>query len=214
MKLQLIFIGPPGSGKGTQAKRMSETYNFEHISTGELLRNEIKSRSKLGLEVEEKVQKGLYVSDEIVTELIRKNCNLEDQSYIFDGYPRTMSQLRVFTSEILQDGHYKAIYMDISTEILVDRLTQRRICSKCGAIYNLATSPPKKEGVCDVCGAINSLQQRKDDEAETVKERLKVYKDSVIEILDFFKENNSLITVDSTLDPDEVFKGIEKALEL
>src|SRR5690606_4206001 len=168
MKPQLIFLGAPGSGKGTQAARVVKELGYQHLSTGDLLRNEIKSGSELGQRVTAIMEAGKLVDDATMMDLLRANCDLSGKQYIFDGYPRNADQANVLDENFLKTAPSKAIYFDIDLNILAERLINRRTCADCGEIYNLKSKPPKTDGVCDKCGGHN-LQQRKDDNEETVK---------------------------------------------
>ncbi|MCR9205554.1 MAG: nucleoside monophosphate kinase, partial [Halobacteriovoraceae bacterium] len=186
MKPQLILLGAPGSGKGTQAARLVEELGYGHLSTGDLLRKEIKSGSELGKKVTGIMEAGKLVDDQTVLELLNANCDLSSNAYIFDGFPRNGDQAKALDDVVLKEVKARAVYFEIDLDLLAKRLTNRRTCSGCGAIYNLISKAPKKEGVCDLCGS--ELNQRKDDNEETVKTRLQVFKDTIAPVLAHYEE--------------------------
>lgn len=209
--LQLILLGAPGSGKGTQAKQLVSSYGYMHISTGDLLRNEVKKKSELGLRIDGIMQSGQLVDDSIVFTLLKNNCDLNSKKYIFDGFPRNIEQSKVLDRELLSGIPYLVIYFDIDTGILVNRLTQRRVCGGCGAIYNLTTLPSKKSGICDKCSG--ELQHRKDDKEDVVRERMSVFEQTMKPVFDYYQQKGLLITVDASKNSGEVFSTIQKAIE-
>ena len=212
MKPQLIFLGAPGSGKGTQAARVVTQLGFEHLSTGDLLRKEIKSGSELGKKVSAIMDAGNLVDDQTMIELLKANCDLDGKNYIFDGYPRNKDQSEVLDNQFLKGVASKAIYFDIDLDLLAERLINRRTCGDCGEIYNLKSKPPAKQGVCDKCGGSN-LQQRKDDNEETVKTRLGVFRDTIEPVLAHYKAQDRLVRVDASKESDAVFKQIKQAID-
>lgn len=212
MKSQLIFLGAPGSGKGTQAARVVSELGYQHLSTGDLLRTEIKSGSDLGKRVSEIMEAGKLVDDATMIEILKANCDLEGKNYIFDGYPRNVDQANVLDSKFLKEANSKAIYFDIDLAILAERLINRRTCGDCGAIYNLKSKPPKIDGVCDKCGGKN-LQQRKDDNEETVKTRLKVFRETIGPVLEHYESKGRLLRVDASANSDAVFNSIKEAID-
>tara|TARA_R110000868_G_scaffold406763_1_gene687442 strand:- start:272 stop:910 length:639 start_codon:yes stop_codon:yes gene_type:complete len=212
MKPQLIFLGAPGSGKGTQAARVVSQLGYEHLSTGDLLRKEIKSGSELGKKVTAIMDAGKLVDDLTMIELLKANCDLDGKTYIFDGYPRNKDQSQVLDKEFLKGVASKAIYFDIDLDLLAERLINRRTCGDCGEIYNLKSKPPAKAGVCDKCGGSN-LQQRKDDNEETVKTRLGVFRDTIEPVLAHYKAQDRLVRVDASKESDAVFKQIKQAID-
>ncbi len=207
MKSHLIFIGAPGSGKGTQATRFVSEKNFKHISTGDLLRAEISKKSELGIEVKSVMDAGQLVSDNLVIRLLQANINLEDSQYIFDGYPRNIAQSKTLDGEVLKDSRSIAVYFKIDISKLVQRLTNRRTCKDCGAIYNLVSKKPKIEGKCDQCGGTN-LIQRADDKEEVIENRLKVFQETVNPVLKYYQDLGRLIEVNAEESPDVIFNMI------
>ena len=207
MKPQLILLGAPGSGKGTQAARLVDELGYNHLSTGDLLRKEIKSNSALGQKVQGIMDAGKLVDDDTVLELLNANCDLSSTAYIFDGFPRNKDQAKALDEVVLKEAASKAVYFDIDLEKLAARLINRRTCSGCGEIYNLLSKPPKEEGKCDLCGA--SLTQRKDDNEETVKTRLQVFKDTIEPVLAHYESTGRLARVDASQAPEQVFTALK-----
>jgi adenylate kinase len=210
MKPQLILLGAPGSGKGTQAQKIVSEFGFNHISTGDLLRNEIAKASELGNRVKSIMDSGNLVDDSTVLELLNANCDLTGSAYIFDGFPRNLEQAKSLDSEVLNGVKSIAIYFDIDLEILVERITNRRMAPKSGEIYNLVTRPPQKEGVCDVSG--EALVQRKDDNEDTVRNRLGVFKSTIDPVLDYYESKGILVRVDASKSAEEVFSQVTAAV--
>lgn len=211
MKPQLILLGAPGSGKGTQAARLVEELGYGHLSTGDLLRKEIKSGSDLGKKVTSIMEAGKLVDDQTVLELLNANCDLSNNSYIFDGFPRNGDQARALDEVVLKDAKNRAVYFEIDLDLLAARLTNRRTCSGCGEIYNLITKAPKNEGSCDLCNS--ELTQRKDDNEDTVKTRLQVFKDTIAPVLAHYEESGRLSRLDASQAPEKVFSELKNITE-
>jgi adenylate kinase len=207
MKSHLIFIGAPGSGKGTQASRLVSQRGFKHISTGDLLRSEISKQSPLGLEVKKVMDEGKLVSDDLVIRLLQANINLNQSQYIFDGYPRNLAQAQTLDDEVLKGSPSLAVYFDLDMTKLIARLTNRRTCKGCGAIYNLISKMPKVMGVCDMCGG-DDLVQRADDREEVITNRLKVFKDTVDPVIKYYQDHGRLMKVDAEGSIDGIFNQI------
>lgn len=207
MKSHLIFIGAPGSGKGTQASKLVSDRGFKHISTGDLLRSEIAKQSPLGLEVKKVMDEGKLVSDELVIRLLQANINLTQSQYIFDGYPRNLAQAETLDKEVLKGSPSLAVYFELDMAKLIARLTNRRTCKNCGAIYNLISKMPKVTGVCDVCGSTD-LVQRADDKEEVITNRLKVFKDAVDPVLKYYQDHGRLMRVDAEGSIDAIYNQI------
>lgn len=208
MKPQLILLGAPGSGKGTQAKRLIDDMGYNHVSTGDLLRNEIAKESELGLKVKSIMDAGNLVDDQTVLDLLNANCEISSSSYIFDGYPRNLEQSKALDENVLKGANSTAIYFDIDLEILIERIINRRVAPKSGEIYNLITRPPKVEGKCDVSG--EDLVHRKDDNEDTVRNRMNVFKDNIDPVLSYYESQGRLHRVDASKPAAEVFTQIEK----
>lgn len=211
MKPQLILLGAPGSGKGTQSNKLTAEFGYKHISTGDLLRSEVKKGTALGKEVESIIDSGNLANDELVLRLLKSNCNVRDSIYIFDGFPRNVAQAKSLNDEVLGNADYVVIYLEMSTENLVERISNRRIAPKSGKIYNLLTNPPKADGKCDVTG--EDLIHRKDDNEEIVRNRINVFKESIGPMLEYYKETGKLQAVDALQKPDNIFKEMVKLIE-
>ena len=196
-KRNLIFLGAPGAGKGTIAKEMVAKYNIAHISTGDILRGEVAARTEAGKQAEALMKSGKLVPDELVADMVRRRIAAPDcrRGFILDGFPRTIRQ-----AELLEDALRErnmsldlVIYLEVDDETLLRRLTARLNCRKCDAIYNRISRPPKKDGVCDVCGG--ELFQRPDDSLETAKSRLKVFYDQTAPLVDYYSQNGLLFAL-------------------
>ncbi len=214
MEKIVVMIGPPGVGKGTQARLLAENYRIPQISTGDILREMARYETKLGLEIKAMQASGQLVSDEILSSVIQMRTSQPDcqQGYILDGYPRTSSQAR--TLEKLARGQNKEIRLvsiAVSRNELMKRLTGRRTCLKCNEIYNLYFRPSQQEGVCDLCGG--SLMQRADDNEATVSKRLKDYEQMTAPLIEYFGESGRLVNVNGERSVPEVFAEICAALE-
>lgn len=210
MAPQLILIGAPGSGKGTQAKNIVSELGYKHVSTGDLLRAEVAKGSELGRKIKAVMDSGELVSDELVLDLLKANCAVEKSTYIFDGYPRNLVQAKDLDSALLGGVDSKAIYFDIALDTLVERIVNRRVAPGSGEIYNLKTKPPKVEGKCDVSG--EDLVHRKDDNEDTVRTRMKVFTDNIEPVLEYYESQGRLVRVDATNGLDEIFEEIKKVV--
>ncbi len=212
----LILFGPPGSGKGTQAALLVEKMGFRHLSTGEAFRAAIRSGSPLGRQVQEIVRSGKLVSDEIVSQIVREEARTalaEGVKFIFDGYPRTLQQVDSLDA-LLREARSPepvVISLDVDDEEVIKRLSGRRQCKECGAIYNVHYKSPLRNGFCDSCGG--EVTQRPDDSTETVRERLRVYHEQTRPVLDTYKERGSLRRVQGDGSASEVFGRMARALE-
>ena len=213
--MKLIFLGPPGAGKGTQATGVSSHLRVPHISTGDMFRAAIKNETPTGLEAKRYIDAGQLVPDELTVELLLDRVKADDcaKGYILDGFPRTIPQAQVLTDTLAKTGEQidYAIDVDVPDSNIVARMSGRRSCPKCGASYHISFIPPKKEGICDNCGA--ELIQRQDDKPETVQNRLSVYHEQTQPLIDFYKEKGVLRAVDGTKDMKEVFQAISAILE-
>ncbi len=212
--MRLIFLGPPGAGKGTMAKVLSKRYNVAHLSTGDLLRANIQARTSLGKEAASFVDNGKLVPDQLVIEMMRQRLREKDAKpgFILDGFPRTTEQAKaldqLLQEEEMEVGH--AINFDASDKKIIERLSGRRICGKCGAIYHLKNIPPKQPGICDQCGS--ALIQRKDDAEDTVRKRLEVYRKETAPLIDYYERQKLLRTVPGDLNVDELDPILKKIL--
>ncbi|PIR22996.1 MAG: adenylate kinase [Deltaproteobacteria bacterium CG11_big_fil_rev_8_21_14_0_20_45_16] len=209
-----ILMGPPGSGKGTQAKLLSSELEIPHISTGDILRSEIASGSELGNRVKAVVDSGKYVDDELMIELIDQRLSLDDAKagFILDGFPRTENQAHALDRlfEAKKYKQLKVIEMQVRQELLMERLTGRLSCPSCGAAFHKSLNKPKVAGICDNCGT--ALVTREDDLAETVKKRLQVFETQTRPLLAFYRDGNRLYTVDGSLAVDEIKTEIKRLL--
>lgn len=214
--MNLVLFGPPGSGKGTQAQKVCQAFRLRHISTGDELRAAIIAKSPVGLRASEIMARGELVSDELVTELLRTAIvarRAETDSFLFDGYPRTTSQVgqldQLCEEQKLQQP--AVVLLHVPDETLLLRMTGRRICTECKRSYNVYFSPSRRSGVCDFCHA--PLMKRVDDNAETIRERLKIYHDQSVPVLKQYEKRGVLATIDATGDTELVFQKISRILE-
>jgi adenylate kinase len=218
MKKEFIFIGPPGSGKGTQTKMLSSEYNLPHIDTGSLLREEVSSGSEDGKLAGSFMDKGQLVPISVVSRIIKNRLLKDDcqNGFILDGYPRSMEQasaLDNILNEINKDSDVKpqVFYFDVSEEKLVERLVNRRSCPKCGSIYNLKTMKLKNEKYCDKCGA--ELTKRDDDTEEVAVKRFETYFSQTAPLIDFYNNRGLLSKIDASLDIDTIYKNLKGAIK-
>ena len=212
--MKIIMLGAPGAGKGTQAKMIADKYGVPHISTGDIFRANIKNGTELGMEAKKYMDQGLLVPDELTVRILLDRVAQDDckNGYVLDGFPRTIPQAEVLDSELTKLGDHidYAINVDVPDENIVKRMSGRRACLTCGATYHIEHVPPKKEGICDVCGS--ELVLRDDDKPETVKNRLNVYHEQTQPQIDFYTEKGVLKTVDGTVPMEEVFAAITAIL--
>jgi len=205
--IRLIFLGPPGAGKGTQADYLKERYGIEKISTGDILREAVRNGTKLGKLASSYMEKGELVPDDIILSLVKERIS-KLENFVLDGFPRTIIQaegLENILRELKKDLK-TVIYFDIDDEKVIKRLTSRRVCPRCGAVYNLITNPPKNDEICDLCGV--ALEKRKDDNEVTIRNRLQVYKRDTLPLIDFYEKRGLLKKIDADRTPEEVFSSI------
>lgn len=212
--LRTVLLGPPGAGKGTQAVRIVEKYNVPHISTGDIFRENIKNGTELGKKAQEYMNKGELVPDDLVIDLATSRL-LEDDcknGFLLDGFPRTVYQAEKLDEFLTAHGMKldKVIDIEVGKEELITRLTGRRVCKKCGASYHVVNIPPKKEGICDICGG--ELFQRADDTVETVENRIEVYNEQTMPLVDYYKRADNIVTIDGALPLETVFAEIVKSI--
>ncbi|MEW5937169.1 MAG: adenylate kinase [Candidatus Thermoplasmatota archaeon] len=209
--MKIVLLGPPGGGKGTQAKRISETYGIPHISTGDLLRAAVAAGTPLGKEAKRYMDEGSLCPDAIIIALIEERISMPDcaRGYIMDGFPRTLAQAEALEQLTRID---MVLNIEVEHDALVERLTARRTCRSCGAIYNLVFDPPGVQGRCDRCGGV--LFQREDDTEETVVKRLKVYAEQTVPLIEFYKERGLLAEVNGNGTVEETWAQVERALHL
>lgn len=208
--MKIILFGAPGSGKGTQAQVLSEKLHLEKISLGDIFREEVKKDTALGKEVKLYMEKGLLVPDDLVSQVIEMHLGMED--FILDGYPRNFNQAKTLKNILERKGKDIDwfIYLEVDEKTIVTRLSQRRVCKKCGANYHLQNMPPKKEGTCDACR--EDLIQRKDDTPEVIKKRCEVFLNESKNLLDFYRNEKKLVTIDAKGNKDDVFARIKEKL--
>jgi adenylate kinase len=208
--MKIIMLGAPGAGKGTQAEMICEKYNIPHVSTGDIFRANIKNGTKLGMEAKQYMDKGLLVPDELTVKILLDRVAQDDckDGYVLDGFPRTIPQAEVLDKALteLNDKVDYAINVDVPDENIINRMSGRRACVSCGATYHVEYAAPKKEGICDKCGA--ELILRNDDKPETVKNRLSVYHDQTQPLIEYYSKKGILKEVDGTKAMNEVFNSI------
>ena len=212
-RLSLIFLGPPGSGKGTQAELFERRFGLKKISTGDLLRDAIRRGTELGKLAKEYINRGELVPDDVVVALVEEVLGKISDGYILDGFPRTIEQAKSL-DRILEKLGKKldaAVLFAVPDDEIIRRLSARRICPKCHAVYNLVTKPPKEDEICDVCGT--PLEMRDDDKPETVRRRIEVYRKDTEPLVDFYRKKGLLVEVKAVGNPEEVFEFITNALE-
>ncbi len=210
--MKLIIFGAPGAGKGTQAKNIVEHFGIEHISTGDLMRAEVKAGTPLGKELDEIMSEGKYVPDDITVKLLEKKLNDKSakSGFLLDGFPRTIEQ--VYMLEKIVPLVDKVVEIDVENEAIIDRLSSRRTCSKCGQIFN-AKLQDLSYGTCPKEDCNGELIQRKDDNPDTIRKRLEVYENSTKPILKYYEDKGLVIKVNGIGNVDEISKEIIKKLE-
>jgi len=208
--LNLIFLGPPGAGKGTQAKQVVDKYSIPQISTGDLMRAAVSSGSSIGEKLKSFMQAGALVPDDLVLDILLDRISSDDCSngFLLDGFPRTVAQAEELEKALIKRNSPLSgvVSIDVPDEVLTGRLTARRICSKCSASYHLEFLKPKQEGICDRCSG--ELYQRKDDSEEVIRNRLKVYHDQTAPLVDFYQKKKILYPVDGNKKIDMIFQEI------
>ena len=209
--MKIVFMGPPGAGKGTQAEKIVETYQIPHISTGDMFRKAINDQTELGVEAKRYMDQGALVPDHVTIGIVKDRLSESDckKGFLLDGFPRTVEQANAL-DEILSSLDSKIDYViniDVDLNILKERLTGRRICRSCGATYHIIFNPPKVENICDKCGG--ELYQRKDDNEETVGNRLNVYVKQTKPLLDYYASAGNLVNINGQQSIDLVFEEIQ-----
>lgn len=204
--MNIILLGPPGSGKGTQAVKVAEYKNLSHISMGDILRKEMKEKTDIGIEAESYIKNGLLVPDDVVNKIALKAIqNSNKNGFLLDGYPRTLYQAEFLSKYANID---RVIYLDVPLEIIIERLAGRLVCKSCAAVYHKTNNPPKKEGICDQCGG--ELYVRDDDKEETIVNRFKIYTKETQPLLDYYKDK--LVKINGANALEDVFESIKKVL--
>ncbi|MDR1966804.1 MAG: adenylate kinase [Synergistaceae bacterium] len=209
--MRIILIGPPGAGKGTQAAAISEKYAVAHISTGDILRENVRSGTKLGLEAKKFMDAGSLVADSLIIDMMRGRLGEADakSGFMLDGFPRTVAQAEALSS-LLDEMSLRldaVILLEIADEAVVGRLCSRRVCSSCGAIYNTVARPPKADGVCDECGG--AVIQRDDDKESVIRRRLEVYHAETAPLVDYYEKTGILRRIDASGPRDAALKCLE-----
>ena len=208
--LRTILLGAPGAGKGTVAAKIVKEYNIPHISTGDIFRDNLKRKTELGLRAQEYMTRGELVPDDLTCEIATTRL-LEDDcknGFLLDGFPRTVYQAEKLDEFLREHGQSldKVVQLVVDDELLIKRLTGRRVCKNCGATFHVITIPPKEEGICDNCG--HELIQRADDTEETAVNRLKVYEEQTSPLVTYYEEKGLLAPIDGAGTPEEVFQSI------
>ncbi|MDU1887521.1 MAG: adenylate kinase [Enterococcus faecalis] len=214
--MNLILMGLPGAGKGTQAEKIIDTYGIPHISTGDMFRAAMKNETALGLEAKSYIDKGELVPDEVTNGIVKERLAEPDtdKGFLLDGFPRTLDQAKALDTMLKELNKKIDAVIDIHVEedVLIERLAGRFICRTCGATYHKLFNPPKVEGTCDRCGG-HEFYQREDDKPETVKNRLAVIIESSAPILAFYKEHGLMHTIDGNREIDTVFSDVKKIID-
>ena len=214
-KRQMVMLGPPGAGKGTQAVKVAERYSIPHISTGDIFRAAIKEGTELGRKAKGYLDSGELVPDSVVTEIVAERIRIDDCSagFLLDGFPRTLPQAEALDKVLKEDGCPLTAVVDLTVdrEALVKRLTSRRACSECGENYNLISKPSAKQNTCDKCGG--KLYQRDDDRRETIENRLSVYDRQTAPLIQYYERSGQLVRVSGEGPIEEVFERICASLD-
>jgi adenylate kinase len=209
--VNLVLLGPPGAGKGTQAALLVKEYKLLHVSTGDMLREAIKEGTSVGKEAQAYMNKGELVPDAIVTQAVIDRMSKSDAEggVILDGYPRTCVQAESLDGSLKKENRSldMVLYFRTSEEVAVKRLSGRRVCPECGKNYHIINIPPAKENICDKCGM--ELYQRDDDKPETVKNRLVVYNNSTKDLVDYYRDKGVLQEVDGDISAEQLFERVD-----
>ena len=215
MKSYLVLLGPPGAGKGTQAKMIADQLKIPHISTGDILRESVRADSSLGREVKAVMDKGDLVSDGLLKEIVKERLALDDcrNGFLLDGYPRNIPQSETLEEMMCGKSLWEKIFaleISVPDDEIVQRLKNRRSCPECGRVFNMISNPPANDETCDDCSV--KLVQRDDDREETVRQRLSVYHKKTEPVMSFFKDRNKLICVSGGGSPEQVLKDVMERL--
>jgi len=197
--MQIILLGPPGAGKGTQAKALAAELGLAHVSTGDILRQNVKDATLLGKEAQDFMDRGLLVPDELMAKMLKDRFSQGDvkKGFILDGYPRNFAQAKTLEEifSLKKISVDLVVYLDSSESVIIQRLSGRLVCSECGANFHIQNMPPKKDRVCDKC--LGALYQRSDDKVETIKKRLEVYKKETADLIKYYQGQNKLHRLDA-----------------
>lgn len=214
--MNLLIMGPPGAGKGSQAALIKEHYNIAHISTGNMFREAIAAKTEVGLLAKGYIDRGELVPDEVTIDIVKERLQEDDvkHGYLLDGFPRTIAQAKAFAEYLKRSGNKidKVINLVVDDTVLISRISGRRVCKDCGATYHIETNKPKLECICDVCGG--NLIQREDDSVETITNRVRVYYEKTRPLLDYYRANGDLVDIQGYGEIEEIFKEIQKTLEV
>ena len=224
MKSVIVLLGPPGSGKGTQGEKLSEELGYTRLSTGDMLREAVRNGTELGMKAKTYMDSGALVPNDLIIGLMKEKIAGAKGGVILDGFPRTVEQADALGEQVdfprtveqadalgEQVDVDLALNLDVDDAELVNRLTKRRSCPDCNAVYHLIYNPPKQEGVCDKCGG--KLYQRDDDKEETVMNRLKVYRENTMPLIDYYSKKGTLVTIQGVGDIDEIFAKVKEAVQ-
>lgn len=206
MVRKIVFLGPPGAGKGTQAVRLAQELGVPHLATGDLLRAEVQNQTELGLQAQSYMERGELVPDELVVAMIRGRLE-KATGFVLDGFPRNLNQARLLAAVTKVE---RAVHLELAREALINRLSARRVCGSCGRVYNLLSSPPKRNNACDVCGSV--LTQRSDDKPEVIGHRVDVYSREIGPVLDFYQQQSVLREIGAGGSAEQVYRAVRRTL--
>ncbi len=211
----LILLGAPGVGKGTQGQLISKEFSIPQISTGDILRKEVKEETELGKKAKSYMDSGALVPDDIIVGMMEKRIKEDDckNGFILDGFPRTTAQAEALDEMLSKNGLNldSVLLIDVPEEEIIERLTGRRVCPNCGAVYHVKYNPPKNDNICDKCST--QLIQRDDDTESVVRNRLKVYQDSTAPLIEYYEKTNKLVKIDGMGDINDIFANIKEVLK-
>ncbi|MGB9732135.1 MULTISPECIES: adenylate kinase [Calditerrivibrio] len=213
--VNLVFLGPPGAGKGTQSSYIINDYKVVQISTGDILRSAVKQGTELGKMAKKYMDEGKLVPDDVIIGIVRERLKQDDckNGFILDGFPRTIAQAVALDAMLKDDLNISLthiISLEVDDNLIMERLTGRRTCKSCGKVYHIKYNPPKKDGVCDDCGG--ELYQRDDDKEETIAKRLKVYHEQTSALKDYYKNSGKLYVVNGFGEVDDIYRKIKEIL--
>lgn len=212
--MNILIMGPAGAGKGTMSDLILKEYDIPHISTGDMLRENVRNNTELGLTAKSYMESGRLVPDDVINAMVEKRLQEDDcqKGYLLDGFPRTLVQAQAFEkiSEKIGKPVECVLALEVNFDVLKERITGRRVCPKCGAIYHIHNFPSKVEGICDVCGS--ELKQRSDDTVEKLTQRMEEYENSTKPVIDFFEDKNVVKHLNAAEKPEIVFGKIQEAL--
>ncbi len=212
--MRIVLLGAPGAGKGTQCKKIAEKYGLAHLSSGDILRQERAAGSELGKKAQSYMDSGALVPDELIVEMMSAAIKgLSNGGFVLDGFPRTVNQAEHLDKALSKDGRTidGVVNLKVSDNVIIKRITGRRSCGKCGAVYHIENMKPKTAGICDKCGG--KLVQRTDDTEKVVKNRLENYYLQTAPVVDYYRKNNTVYDINADKSPDEVIAGIFKTLD-